>query len=131
MGRLRRRPWGHLPRPARIGAPLIGHGDTERFAVIVLASSPAHQFFTIFGAVLAGIGLIFLLVGWIIRRTSRQLGGPTAQAQGTIVGFDTSVPGAMRVRGTRVRVSTWSSTSRAPVRSTDPPCSSRPRTEPR
>jgi hypothetical protein len=75
--------------------------------VLVVASSPAHQFFTIFGAVLAGIGLIFLLVGWIIRRTSRHLGGPTAQARGTIVGFDTSVPGSLRVRGARVRVSSW------------------------
>jgi hypothetical protein len=76
--------------------------------VRVASSSPAHQFFTIFGAVLAGIGLTFLLVGWIIHRTSRHLRGPAERAQGTIVGFDTSNPGAMRLPRTRVRVSTWS-----------------------
>lgn len=73
----------------------------------VASSSPAHQFFTIFGVVLLAIGLIFFVVGWIIRRTSRHFRGPAEHAQGTIVGFDTSTPGAMRVPGSRVRVSTW------------------------
>jgi hypothetical protein len=54
--------------------------------VTIAASSPAHQFFTIFGAVLAGVGLIFLLVGWIIRRTARHLRGPAERAVGKIVG---------------------------------------------
>jgi hypothetical protein len=35
------------------------------------------------------------------------LRGPAGRAQGTLVGFDTSTPGAMRVPGTRVRVSGW------------------------
>ena len=73
----------------------------------VLASSPAQRFFTAFGAGIAAIGIFFLLVGWIIRRTSRRMRGPTERAQGTVVGFDTSTPGAMRVPGSRVRVSTW------------------------
>ena len=76
---------------------------------MVASSSPAHQFFTIFGAVLAGIGLIFLFVGWILHRTSRHFRGPAERAQGTIVGFDTSTPGAMRVPRSHVRVSHWSS----------------------
>jgi hypothetical protein len=75
--------------------------------MLIASSSPAHQFFTIFGAVLAGIGLIFLVVGWIIRRTSRHLRGPTERAEGKIVGFDTSTPGAARVPGSRARVRTW------------------------
>ena len=75
--------------------------------MIIVASSPAQHFFTAFGAGLAGIGIFFVLVGWIIRRTSRRMRGPTEHAQGTIVGFDTSTPGAMRVPGSRVRVSTW------------------------
>jgi len=75
--------------------------------VPVLASSPAQRFFTAFGAGIAAIGIFFLLVGWIIRRTSRRMRGPTERAQGTVVGFDTSTPGAMRVPGSRVRVSTW------------------------
>ncbi len=77
--------------------------------MVIASSSPAHQFFTIFGVVLAAIGLIFLFVGWIIRRTSRHLHGPSERAQGKIVGFDTSTPGATRVPGSRVRVSTWTS----------------------
>jgi hypothetical protein len=77
--------------------------------VTIASSSPAHQFFTAFGAGLAGFGLIFLLVAWIIRRTSRRLHGPAERAQGTIVGFDTSTPGAMRIPGSRVRVSSWTS----------------------
>ena len=76
-------------------------------AVPVLASSPAQHFFTAFGAGLAAIGVFFLLVGWIIRRSSRRMRGPTERAEGKITGFDTSTPGAMRVPGSRVRVSTW------------------------
>ncbi|HJS93364.1 MAG TPA: DUF3592 domain-containing protein [Solirubrobacteraceae bacterium] len=76
--------------------------------MLLAASSPAHQFFTIFGAVLAGIGLIFLLVGWILHRTSRHFRGPAERTEGRIVGFDTSTPGAMRIPRGRVRVSTWS-----------------------
>jgi hypothetical protein len=75
--------------------------------VIVVASSPAQHFFTIFGAVLTGIGLIFLLVGLIITRTSRSMRGPAERAQGTIVGFDTSTPGARPIPGTRLRATPW------------------------
>jgi len=75
--------------------------------VLLASSSPAHPIFTILGAVLAGIGLIFLLVGWILHRTSRHFRGPSERAQGTIIGFDTSDPGAMRLPRTRVRVSSW------------------------
>ena len=74
---------------------------------MIASSSPAHQFVTIFGAVLAGIGLVFFLVGWILHRTSRGFRGPAERAQGTIVGFDTGAPGGMRARGTRVRVSSF------------------------
>jgi hypothetical protein len=47
------------------------------------------------------------VVGWTLHRTSRGFRGPSARAQGTIVGFDTSDPGAMRLPRTRVQVSTW------------------------
>ena len=75
--------------------------------MIVVASSPAQHFFTAFGAGLAGFGLIFLLIGWIIRRTARSFRGPSERTQGQIVGFDTGTPGAMRVPGTRVSVTGW------------------------
>jgi uncharacterized protein DUF3592 len=74
---------------------------------MIASSSPAQHFFTAFGAGIAAFGVFFLLVGWIIRRTSRHLRGPAERAEGTIVGFDTSTPGAARVPGSRVRVSTW------------------------
>ena len=73
---------------------------------MIASSSPAQHFFTAFGAGLAAFGVFFLLVGWIIRRTSRHFRGPAERAQGTIVGFDTRTPGAARVPGNRVHVST-------------------------
>jgi hypothetical protein len=63
--------------------------------VIILASSPAHHFFVIFGAALAGFGLLFVLVGLIIRTSGRGFRG-AARAQGTIVDFDARVPGTIR-----------------------------------
>jgi hypothetical protein len=71
--------------------------------VLTVSSSPARQFFTIFGVVVAVVGLISL-VGWIMRRTSRRMHGPAERAQGKIVGLDTSTPGAMRVPGSRLRL---------------------------
>jgi hypothetical protein len=72
--------------------------------VLVLATSPAHQFFTIFGAALIAFGLVFMLVGWIIRRTSHSMRGPTERTQGTIVGFNDTPPRDIRIPGTRTRV---------------------------
>jgi len=66
--------------------------------VIVTAASPVHHFFVIFGAALTGFGLLFVLVGVIIRRTTRGFRG-AVRTQGTIVGFDSRVPGAFRVPG--------------------------------
>lgn len=66
--------------------------------MITLASSPAHHFFVVFGAALAGFGLLFVLVGLIIRASSRGFRG-AARTQGTIVGFDSRVPGAVRGPG--------------------------------
>jgi hypothetical protein len=57
--------------------------------VLTVSSSPARQFFTIFGVVVAVVGLISL-VGRIMRRTSRRMHGPAERAQGKIVGLDTS-----------------------------------------
>ena len=94
-----RHPWAGRARPDRTGAPPARRSRYWR-AVALAASSPAHQFFTVFGAALAGIGLIFLLVGWIIRRASRSFRGPAERTQGVIVGFDTGTPGAVRVPGT-------------------------------
>jgi hypothetical protein len=66
--------------------------------MIVLASSPAHHFFVIFGAALTGFGLVFVLVGLIISRGSRGFRG-AARTQGTIVSFDSRVPGSVRGPG--------------------------------
>lgn len=74
--------------------------------MIVTASSPAHGFFVIFGAALTAFGLLFLLVGLVIRRTSRGFRG-AARAQGTIVAFDARDPGMIRARGGRFAVSGW------------------------
>jgi hypothetical protein len=60
--------------------------------MIVAASSPAHHFFVIFGAALTGFGLIFVLVGAVIRRTQHGFRG-AARTQGTIVDFDPRTPG--------------------------------------
>lgn len=61
----------------------------------ILASSPAHHFFVVFGAALAGFGLVFVFVGLIIRTSAGGFRGG-ARAEGTIVGFDARVPGTMR-----------------------------------
>jgi len=66
--------------------------------VIILASSPAHHFFVVFGAALAGFGLVFVLVGLIIRTTAGGFRG-AARAQGTIVDFAARVPGTIRGPG--------------------------------
>ncbi len=66
--------------------------------MIVLASSPAQHFFVIFGAALAGFGLIFVLVGLIIRTSAGGFRG-AARAEGTIVDFDARVPGTVRGTG--------------------------------
>ena len=66
--------------------------------MIILASSPAHHFFVVFGAALAGFGLVFVLVGLIIRTTAGGFRG-AARAQGTIVDFDARVPGTIRGPG--------------------------------
>jgi len=78
--------------------------------VIVVASSPAHTLATVFGAVLTAIGLIFLLVGVLIRAMSRRFRGPGERAEGTITGYDTSTPGMVGPRG-GLRVSSWSSST--------------------
>jgi Protein of unknown function (DUF3592) len=70
----------------------------------LLASSPAQHFFTIFGGALFAFGVIFGGVGVTIRLASRRLGGRAQRAHGTIVGFDTSTPGATRIPGTRIRM---------------------------
>jgi hypothetical protein len=71
-------------------------------AVLVVASSPAQHFFTIFGAAIAGFGLIFGLVGLIIRRASRLRGG--TRTRGTIVGFDARTTGSMQIPGSEIGV---------------------------
>lgn len=71
--------------------------------MIVTATSPAHHFFVVFGAAITGFGLLFVLVGVIIRTTSRGFRG-AARTQGKIVGFDPRVPGGFRVAGGRLRV---------------------------
>jgi hypothetical protein len=77
--------------------------------VIVTATSPAHPFFVVFGAAIAGFGVVFLLVGVAIRTTSRAFRG-AARATGTIVGFDPRVPGSIRAPGGRLRFGMpWSS----------------------
>lgn len=76
--------------------------------MIVLASSPAHTLATVFGAVLTAIGLIFLLVGVLIRAMSRRFRGPGEAAEAKIVGFDATGPGMIGPRG-GIRVSGWSS----------------------
>jgi hypothetical protein len=94
------------PFASRAAAPATGAGrvlDREYCgavtrAVIVAATSPAHHFFVVFGAAIAGFGLIFLAVGLIIRASARGFRG-AAQAQGTIVGFDSRVPGTIRGPG--------------------------------
>jgi Protein of unknown function (DUF3592) len=70
--------------------------------VILTAASPVHHFFVVFGAAITGFGLIFLLVGVVIRTTSRGFRG-AARAQGTIVAFDPRVPGSIRTSGGRLR----------------------------
>jgi hypothetical protein len=70
--------------------------------VIVSASSPAHHFFVVFGAAITGFGLIFLLVGLLIRTSARGFRG-AARARGTIVGFDTRTPGMINVPATGFR----------------------------
>jgi Protein of unknown function (DUF3592) len=62
--------------------------------VIILASSPAQHFFVIFGAALAGFGLIFVVVGLIIRSTGRGFRGGV-RTQGTIVDMNARVPGTV------------------------------------
>jgi hypothetical protein len=52
----------------------------------------------VFGAALAGFGLVFVLVGLIIRTTTRGFRG-AVRTQGTIVGFDARVPGTIRGPG--------------------------------
>jgi hypothetical protein len=39
--------------------------------VVVAASSAVHHFFVLFGAAMAAFGLLFVLVGLVIRKTSR------------------------------------------------------------
>ncbi len=78
--------------------------------MIVLATSPVHHFFVVFGAALTGFGLLFVLVGIIIRTTTRGFRG-AARAQGKIVGFDPRVPGAVRVPGGALRLGSWTGNS--------------------
>ncbi len=75
--------------------------------MILIASSPAHTLATVFGAVLTAIGLIFLLVGVLIRAMSRRFRGPGEPAEAKIVGFGTTDPGMMGRHG-GIRVSGWS-----------------------
>lgn len=75
--------------------------------MLALASSPAQHFFTIFGAAIAAFGLIFVLVGWIIRRSSHSMRGPTERTQGRIVGFNDTPPRPVRVPGTSMSMDTW------------------------
>lgn len=75
--------------------------------MILTASSPAQHFFTAFGAGIAAFGLIFLLVGGIIRRTGHSMRGPTERAQGTIVGFNDTPPPPAQLPGTPIRTRTW------------------------
>lgn len=70
--------------------------------MILTAASPAHHFFLIFGAALTGFGLLFVLVGVIIRTSSRGFRG-AVRTQGTIVAFDSRVPGAFRLSGSGLR----------------------------
>lgn len=74
--------------------------------MILIASSPAHTLATVFGAVLTAIGLIFLLVGVLIRAMSRRFRGPGEPAEAKIVGFDTTNPGMIGPRG-GIRASGW------------------------
>ena len=75
--------------------------------MLALASSPAQHFFAAFGAGIAAFGLIFLLVGGIIRRTGHSMRGPAERAQGTIVGFNDTPPPPAQVPGTPIRMRTW------------------------
>jgi hypothetical protein len=73
----------------------------------VASSSPAHDFLAIAGGVLTAVGLIFLMVGLLIRGGTRRFGGRAARAQGTIVGFDTTDPGTRRLGNTRIRYNAY------------------------
>jgi anti-sigma factor RsiW len=74
--------------------------------VTVAASSPAHQFFVVFGAALTGFGLLFVLVGLVIRKASRGFRG-AARTQGTIVALDPRVPGTIRAPGGKFGFGGW------------------------
>lgn len=73
--------------------------------MILAASSPARHLFVVFGAAMTGFGLLFVMVGVLIRRTSRGFRG-AARAQGTIVAFDARAPGWPR-RGFRFGGAGW------------------------
>lgn len=73
--------------------------------VHIAAASPARHFFVIFGAGMAALGLVFLLIGLLVRKTWRGFRG-AARAEGKIVDFDAQLPGSgMRVGRARVSVS--------------------------
>ncbi len=71
------------------------------------ASSPLHGIAVSFGAGFTGLGLLFVLVGLLIRRTSRPFKGGE-RAQGRIVGYETGpTAGMARVPGSRWRVGAY------------------------
>jgi len=74
--------------------------------MLVYATSSPHAFATTFGLIVAGIGLIFFLIGLLIWGTGHRFGRSAASARGTIVGFNATDPSMPRMAGSPVRVST-------------------------